>query len=77
VQAWARPPAAGLDSAFPVCSVAEDLAFKIVKLEAGQTEVIARIDNFTICKAAFEKALFVYPKDHLEMCKATARADSF
>ena len=45
----------------------EDLAFKIVKLEAGQMEVIARIDNFTICKAAFEKALFVYPNDHLEM----------
>jgi hypothetical protein len=28
---------------------------------------MARIDNFTICKAAFEKGLFVYPNDHLEM----------
>jgi hypothetical protein len=26
--------------------------------------VLARIDNFEICKAAFEKALFVYPKEH-------------
>jgi hypothetical protein len=30
-------------------------------------EVLARIDNFEICKAAFERALFVYPKDHLEV----------
>jgi hypothetical protein len=29
--------------------------------------VIVRSSNFLICKAAFEKALFVYPKDHLEM----------
>jgi hypothetical protein len=29
--------------------------------------VLARIENFEICKAAFEKALFVYPKEHLEM----------
>jgi hypothetical protein len=29
--------------------------------------VIARVQNFLICKAAFEKALFVYPDAHLEM----------
>jgi hypothetical protein len=23
--------------------------------------------NYEICKAAFEKAIFVYPNDHLEM----------
>jgi hypothetical protein len=45
----------------------EDLAFKIVKLDAGRMEVIALIDNFAVCKAAFEKALFVYPNEHLEM----------
>jgi hypothetical protein len=28
---------------------------------------IARVQNFLICKAAFEKALFVYPDAHLEM----------
>jgi hypothetical protein len=30
-------------------------------------EVLARVDNFEICKAAFERALFVYPKERLEM----------
>jgi hypothetical protein len=29
--------------------------------------VLARIGNYEICKAAFERALFVYPKEHLEM----------
>jgi hypothetical protein len=29
--------------------------------------VIAHVDNFAICKAAFEKAVFVYPNEHLEM----------
>jgi hypothetical protein len=33
----------------------------------SQDEVIARLENFLICKAAFEKALFVYPNAHLEM----------
>jgi hypothetical protein len=27
----------------------------------------ARVENLLICKAAFEKALFVYPDAHLEM----------
>ena len=42
-------------------------AFKIVKVHGASDEVLARIDNFEICKAAFEKALFMYPKEHLEM----------
>jgi len=25
------------------------------------------LPNFLICRAAYEKALFVYPKDHLQM----------
>jgi hypothetical protein len=44
-----------------------DEAFKIVKLHNATDEVLARIENYEICKAAFEKALFVYPKEHLEM----------
>jgi len=28
---------------------------------------LCTVENFLICKAAFEKALFVYPNDHLEM----------
>jgi hypothetical protein len=42
----------------------DDLAFKIVKMDGAQQEVIARIDNFAICKAAYEKALLVYPNEH-------------
>jgi hypothetical protein len=30
-------------------------------------EVIARVENLLICKAAFENALFVYPDAHLDM----------
>jgi hypothetical protein len=36
-------------------------------LHGAKDEVIARVENFLICKAAFEKALFVYPDAHLEM----------
>ena len=45
----------------------EELAFKIVKLHGPHDEVVARSSNFLICKAAFEKALFVWPTEHLEM----------
>jgi hypothetical protein len=45
----------------------EELPFKIVKMLGPRDEVIARVENFLICKAAFEKALFVYPDAHLEM----------
>jgi hypothetical protein len=45
----------------------EELPFKIVKMHGSKDEVIARVENFLICKAAFEKALFVYPDAHLEM----------
>ena len=44
----------------------QDLGFKIVKTNGGD-ELLARISNYEICKAAFEKAIFVYPNDHLEM----------
>jgi hypothetical protein len=42
----------------------DDLGFKIVKTNGGD-ELLARISNYEICKAAFEKAIFVYPNDHL------------
>jgi hypothetical protein len=44
----------------------QDLGFKIVKTNGGD-ELLARIGNYEICKAAFEKAIFVFPNDHLEM----------
>jgi hypothetical protein len=45
----------------------EELSFKIVKIVGEHDEVLARVGNLMICQAAFEKALFVYPNDHLEM----------
>ena len=33
-------------------------------MHGSKDEVIARVENFLICKAAFEKALFVYPDAH-------------
>jgi hypothetical protein len=45
----------------------EELSFKIVKVHGTGDELIARVDNFEVCKAAFEKALFVWPAEHLEM----------
>jgi hypothetical protein len=45
----------------------EDLPFKIVKLVGTTEEVLARVSNYLICRVAFEKALFVYPDDHVEV----------
>jgi hypothetical protein len=44
----------------------EDLGYKIVKTNS-RDEVLVQGSNFEVCKAAFEKALFVYPNDYLEM----------
>jgi hypothetical protein len=38
-----------------------DLGFKIVRTNGGD-ELLARVGNYEICKAAFEKAIFVYTK---------------
>jgi hypothetical protein len=61
----------------------EELSFKTVRMHGSRDEVIARVENFLICKAAFEKALFVYPdadfgdapgsEDHFEVERAWAK----
>ncbi len=57
-----------VDFALPFYSrLSMDEAFKIVKVQGATDEVLARIDNYEVCKAAFEKALFVYPQEHLEL----------
>jgi hypothetical protein len=48
-------------------SLSMEAAFKIVKVDGATDEILASIENFEMCKAAFEKALFVYPQDHLEL----------
>jgi hypothetical protein len=32
--------------------------------------VIVRAGNYEVCRGAFDKALFVYPTQHLELCKS-------
>jgi hypothetical protein len=44
-----------------------ELSFKVVRLEACGQEVIARAGNYEVCKAAFDKALFLYPTEHLQL----------
>ena len=44
----------------------QDIGFKIVRTNGGD-ELLARIGNYEICKAAFEKAIFIYPNDHFKM----------
>ena len=44
-------------------------------LEPGAQEVIARAGNCEVCKAAFDKALFVYPAQDLEL-RQGARGNS-
>ena len=48
-------------------TVFTDRVEKATRGHGAKDEVIARIENLLICKAAFEKALFVYPDAHLEM----------
>ena len=43
-----------------------------MRLEPGGQEVIARAGNYEICKAAFDKALFVYPRSTLNCAKGRA-----
>ena len=59
----------GLDSSYTICSLPhmEELSFKIVKIVAEHDEVVLRSSNFYICEAAFQKALFVWPTDYLQM----------
>jgi hypothetical protein len=53
----------------------EELSFKIVRMHGPRDEVIARVQNFLIRKAAFEKALFVL--SGCPLGDAPGRADHF
>ena len=56
-----------LCSWYVLCARMEELAFKIVKSFAHGDEVIARAADLAVARAAFEKAVFVYPTEHVEM----------
>jgi hypothetical protein len=44
----------------------EELSYKIVKMIGSRDEVVVRSSNYEVCKAAFEKALFVWRTEQLE-----------
>jgi len=44
-----------------------ELSFKVVRLEPRGQEVIARAGNYEVCKAAFDKAVLLYPTEHLQL----------
>ena len=44
-----------------------ELPYKIVKTYPAGDELIAHVGNFEVCKAAFERAVFVWPNEHLEL----------
>ena len=45
----------------------EQLYFKVVKVRGEHDDVIVYASNLLICRAAYQKALFMYPTDHLQM----------
>ena len=45
----------------------EELSFKVVKVLGSRDEVIVYASNLLVCRAAYQKALFMYPADHLQM----------
>ena len=45
----------------------DDLSFVVVRLGPGGQEVIARAGNYEVCKAAFDKALFIYRTQQIEL----------
>jgi hypothetical protein len=44
----------------------EDLPFKVVRTN-GTDEVLARAGNLLVGRAAFEKAVTLYPQDRIEL----------
>src|SRR5215471_5591039 len=69
-----RLPRSHLDILFLFCShegMIEygELSFKVLRLEPGGQEVIARAGNYEICKAAFDKACSYIRRSKLNCAK--------
>jgi hypothetical protein len=47
--------------------MAEDLQYKVIREEGATEEVVASAAHPDVARSAFEKALFVYPRDRLEL----------
>jgi hypothetical protein len=57
---------------FPLCSprlVTEwgELSFKVVRLEQGGQELVARASNFTVARAAFDTCVALWPTAWIEL----------
>ena len=49
----------------------EELHYGVYKDLGSTDEVLARCSKFELAKAAFEKALFLFPADHIQMRQGT------
>ena len=45
----------------------DELPYKIVKTYAARDELVARVGDLQVSIAAFERAVFVWPNEHLEL----------
>ncbi len=47
--------------------MADDLQYKVIREDGATEEVVALAAHPDVARAAFDKALFVYPRDGLEL----------
>jgi hypothetical protein len=47
--------------------MADELQYKVVREDGPMQEVVAWAAHIDVARSAFEKALFVYPRDRLEL----------
>jgi len=54
---------------FVVCSYPsmDELPYRIVKTYNASDELVARVGNLEVSIAAFQRAVFVWPNEHLEL----------
>ena len=45
----------------------DELPYKIVKTYAARDELVAPVGNLQVSIAGFERAVFVWPNEHLEL----------
>jgi hypothetical protein len=51
--------------------MADELPFKVVRVDAhGHLEMLAMAMNVSIARGAYDKAVRMYPKDHIELRQA-------
>ncbi len=51
--------------------MANELKYRVVRDDGLSEEVVVWAEHIEIARSAYERALFVYPKDHLLLCERT------